>query len=125
MTRQCSPVLRRCEMAISRRKLMFTGVTLLGSTTLNSATHGFDGPLRDLVEDTEEFKIASDAYVFGYPLVTMEVTRRVVTNVQAPVGSRGPMGQLIKLRSYPDANFRDVTAPNADTLYTTAFMDVG
>jgi hypothetical protein len=35
------------------------------------------------------------------------------------------MGQIIKLRQYPNASFRDVTAPNADTLYTTAFMDVG
>ena len=35
------------------------------------------------------------------------------------------MGQIIKLREYPDASFRDVTAPNADTLYTTAFFDVG
>jgi hypothetical protein len=35
------------------------------------------------------------------------------------------MGHLIKLRQYPDASFRDVTAPNADTLYTTAFIDVG
>jgi len=35
------------------------------------------------------------------------------------------MGQFIKLRQYPDASFRDVTAPNADTLYTTAFIDVG
>jgi hypothetical protein len=29
------------------------------------------------------------------------------------------------LREYPIASFRDVTAPNADTLYTTAFFDVG
>ena len=35
------------------------------------------------------------------------------------------MGQIIKAREYPDASFRDVTAPNADTLYTTAFFDVG
>ena len=35
------------------------------------------------------------------------------------------MGTIIKLRQYPDATFRDVTAPNADTLYTTAFFDVG
>jgi hypothetical protein len=56
--------------------------------------------------------------------VTMEMTRRVVTNVPAVEGTRGPMGQFIKLRQYPDASFRDVTAPNADTLYTTAFVDV-
>ena len=35
------------------------------------------------------------------------------------------MGQFVKARSYPDASFRDVTAPNADTLYTTAWIDVG
>ena len=35
------------------------------------------------------------------------------------------MGQFVKLREYPDASFRDVTAPNADTLYTTACFDVG
>jgi hypothetical protein len=34
------------------------------------------------------------------------------------------MGQLIKMRHYPDASFRSVTAPNADTLYTSAFFDV-
>ena len=55
----------------------------------------------------------------------MEMTRRVITNVAAPDGTRAPMGQIIKLREYPNASFRDVTAPNADTLYTTAFFDVG
>lgn len=66
-----------------------------------------------------------DAYVYGYPLVTMEMTRRVMTNVREPNGSRAPMGQFVRMREYPDASFRDVTAPNADTLYTTAFIDVG
>ena len=40
------------------------------------------------------------------------------------------MGALLsrlatRLREYPSATFRDVTAPNADTLYTSAFLDVG
>ena len=58
------------------------------------------------------------------PLVTMDMTRRVMTNVATAEGNRGPMGQLIKAREYPNASFRDVTAPNADTLYTTAWIDV-
>ena len=66
-----------------------------------------------------------DAYVYGYPLVTMEMTRRVMTNVEKPVGTRAPMGQFVRAREYPSAAFRDVTAPNADTLYTTAWVDVG
>ena len=72
----------------------------------------------------EATAIGVDAYVYAYPLVTMEMTRRVMTNVAAPEGTRAPMGQLVRMRSYPDASFRDVTAPNADTLYTTAWFDV-
>lgn len=55
----------------------------------------------------------------------MEMTRRVMTNVEAPAGTRAPMGRLVLMRHYPDSSFRDVTAPNADTLYTTAWIDVG
>ena len=47
-----------------------------------------------------------------------------MTNVAKPEGTRAPMGQLARLRQYPTAAFRDVTAPNADTLYTTAWVDV-
>ncbi len=70
-------------------------------------------------------QMAIEAYIYGYPLVTMEMTRRVLTNVAEPAGTHAPMGQLIRMREYPTAAFRDVTAPNADTLYTTAFIDVG
>lgn len=66
-----------------------------------------------------------EAYIYGYPLVTMEMTRRVMTNVEKPEANRAPMGQFARARQYPDASFRDVTAPNADTLYTTAWIDVG
>jgi len=68
--------------------------------------------------------IAEEAYIFGYPLVTMDMTRRIMTNVETPVGTRAPMGELIRMREYPNSSFRDVTAPNADTLYTTAWIDV-
>ena len=68
--------------------------------------------------------IAVEAYVYAYPLVTVELTRRRLTNVVAPEGTSAPMGQFAKLRTYPDASYRDVTAPNADTLYTYAYLDL-
>ena len=74
--------------------------------------------------ETEARNLGVEAYVYGYPLITMEVTRRVVTNVAAPTGAHAPMGQLANLREYPNASFRDVTAPNADTLYSSAFIDL-
>ena len=76
------------------------------------------------VKEAESLVLATEAYVYAYPLVTMEMTRRVMTNVAAPEGTRAPMGQLVRMREYPNAQFRDVTAPNADTLYTTAWLDV-
>lgn len=66
-----------------------------------------------------------EAYIYGYPLVTMEYTRRGLTNVEKPEGSRAPMGQLVLMREYPAVDDHLVTAPNADTLYSTGFIDVG
>src|SRR5262245_55692380 len=71
----------------------------------------------------EAKEIAIDVYVYGYPLVTMDYTRRVMTNVSSPQGTHAPMGQFVRARTYPNASFRDVTAPNADTLYTTTWLD--
>ncbi|MFO0844220.1 MAG: DUF1254 domain-containing protein [Gemmataceae bacterium] len=78
----------------------------------------------DPVSEAEAAAIATEAYVYGYPLVTMEYTRRVMTNAASPRGTHAPMGQFVRMREYPNAKFRDVTAPNADTLYSTAWLDL-
>jgi hypothetical protein len=67
---------------------------------------------------------ATDAYIYGYPLVTMEMTRRVLTNVAAPTQKAAPMGQLMRLEAYPTPEDKQVTAPNADTLYTMSWLDL-
>lgn len=74
--------------------------------------------------EDEAVALATEAYIYGYPLVTMEFTRRVMTNVVEPKGTHAPMGRFLLMRQYPDAAFRDVTAPNADTLYSTAWLDL-
>jgi hypothetical protein len=110
-------------MTISRRITTLGGLGLLAGAAVPPGAALAQG--LQLFEGVEDFWLASEAYVFGYPLVTMEMTRRVMTNVAAVAGTRGPMGHIIKLREYPTSAFRDVTAPNADTLYTTAWMDLG
>jgi len=77
-----------------------------------------------LAKEKEAQEIGIDAYEFAYPLVTMELTRRVSTNATAPEGSKAPMGQFAKLRGYPAVDNHAVTAPNADTLYTIVWLDV-
>ena len=112
-------------MLVTRRQAAVGGLSLFAGTAMTGSSHADFGSWLGVGEGLEEFALASDAYIFGYPLVTMEMTRRIMTNVAAPQGTRAPMGQLIKARQYPDSSFRDVTAPNADTLYTTAWVDVG
>jgi hypothetical protein len=72
----------------------------------------------------EAVNTAVDAYIYGYPLVTMDMTRKQFTNVSAPDAAHAPMGQILKLRTYPAVDNHAVTAPNADTLYTSAWLDV-
>jgi hypothetical protein len=116
-----APIQQEISMNITRRTATVGGLSLLADTSVSRAEWGE----LNLGEGLEDFWLATDAYIYGYPLVTMEMTRRVITNAAKPEGTHAPMGQLIKLREYPNASFRDVTAPNADTLYTTAFFDVG
>ena len=114
-------------MTINRRNATLGGLagtlTALGGLLPSTGAEAQEGV--PVLGGLEDFWLATDAYVYGYPLVTMEMTRRIMTNVAAPAGTRAPMGQFARIREYPNAAFRDVTAPNADTLYTIAWADVG
>ena len=62
--------------------------------------------------------LGAEAYVYGYPLLIMDITR-----IQS-AHNIGPENQLRRVRQFPDANFTEVVRPNVDTLYTTAFLSM-
>ena len=70
-------------------------------------------------------EIGIEAYIFLYPLVLMDITRRQMTNVEPgqEIG-RGPMGVFAHAREYPGADFKTVVRVNFDTLYSIAWLDV-
>jgi len=68
--------------------------------------------------------IATDAYIYGYSLITTEVTRVQMSNVSKADGLHAPMNQFINIKRYPPADYRGVSAPNADTLYSLAWVDL-
>jgi hypothetical protein len=72
----------------------------------------------------EAIGIAVDAYIYGYPLVTFDMVRKQQTNVATPDAEHAPMGQVIKMRTYPAVDNHCCAAPNADTLYTEVWLDV-
>ncbi len=77
------------------------------------------------ITEQEAHAIAVDAYVYFYPLLSMEITRRQFTNV-APGKemAKGPMNLFSNVPEYPPADFKGVVRSNFDTLYSSAWLDM-
>jgi hypothetical protein len=105
----------------SLRQLSMVSAALAAVTGLGA----FSAPVRaQSLSAQEAQEIAREAYIYAYPMVLMEITRRVGTNVAEAVGLRGPMNQIANGRAFPDPSFTDVVRPNADTLYSVMYFDV-
>jgi len=77
------------------------------------------------ISEQEAHGIGVEAYLYFYPLVTMDLTRRQMTNV--PAGKDlgfGPANTFNNVAAYPSASDRVVVRPNFDTLYSTAWLDL-
>lgn len=72
----------------------------------------------------EQVQAALDAYVYGYSLITTDVTRIQMSNVPKQEGLQSPIGMFTNVPRYPPADYRGVSAPNADTLYSLGWVDL-
>lgn len=69
--------------------------------------------------------LSHEAYVYLYPLVTMEVSRLQAINLPADAKpGYGPPNAFHHLRSFPPADYRAVVRVNFDTLYSGARLDL-
>ena len=76
------------------------------------------------ITEQEAHALGVSAYLYFYPLITMDITRKQLTNVEQVEGIHGPMNTFVSLREYPSADMKVVVRPNFDTLYTSAFLDL-
>jgi hypothetical protein len=77
------------------------------------------------VNQQDTYEIGMEAFLYLYPLVLMDTTRRQATNIEAgQLMGRGPMNTFTHVRQFPPADFRDVVRPNFDTLYSIAWLDL-
>ena len=81
-------------------------------------TRGYRGDAMTDLGQTELEQVAARSWLFGYPLVLMDTTRRVMT------GHGQAMNAFDHMRSFPDHTFTDVVSPNADTLFSVAWLDL-
>jgi len=76
-------------------------------------------------EQFDVHSIGLEAYYYFYPMISMELTRRQLTNIEAGVlPGRGPTNSFVHIREFPAADFRVVVRPNFDTLYSSAWLDL-
>ncbi|MGH7800419.1 MAG: DUF1254 domain-containing protein [Thermodesulfobacteriota bacterium] len=77
------------------------------------------------ITSTEAHAIAVDAYIYFYPLLSTDITRKQSTNIE--VGKefgKGPMNTFVSVPEYPPADLKVVVRVNFDTLYSIAWLDL-
>ena len=90
-------------------------------------TPNFLSPTVDLPDlGSGPFATGIKAYLYGYPLVLLGVTERVVTSVPDTMTAMGraPINQFAFASALPNASYTDVVLPSTTTLYGSAFLDL-
>jgi hypothetical protein len=103
-------------------KAVLKPLLLIASACLFLGT--FASTAHAAVSAGEAKAIAIDAYIYGYSLITTEVTRVQMTNVPKVEELHAPLNAFANVRRYPPADYRGVSAPNADTLYSMGWLDL-
>lgn len=104
-----------------RKLLLMLSLFLTAHTAPSAAAV----PDQATLTESEYQEIAKEAYTYFYPLVLMDITRRVMTNVEAgKTPGRGPMNAFHHIRTFPTGDMKDVVRPNFDTLYSVAWLDL-
>jgi hypothetical protein len=74
--------------------------------------------------EEEARAIGVDAYLYFYSLITMDITRQQISNIEPGKGFGGPMNSFVNIPAYPAADMKVVVRPNFDTLYSSGWLDL-
>ena len=117
--------------SMTRRNALLAATTVtvaaaLGGRTIPTAQAqpASSGTVQPVTPE-EALLIAQEAYIYLYPLITMDITRKQLTNLDprnSPLG--GPANTFTHIRAFPTAEMRSVVRPNFDTLYSAAWLDL-
>lgn len=76
------------------------------------------------ISSEEAHTIGVEAYIYFYPLISMDITRKQFSNVEHAEGIHTPMNTFLNMPAYPTADMKVVVRPNFDTLYSAAWLDL-
>ena len=80
--------------------------------------------LPDLMKEGQAYLRGLSGYVYGLPLVLMDVTREVMTAAPRSGEYSAPINQFHRLRDFVDPDFKNVVRISRNSLWSTAFVDL-
>src|SRR5215472_18126415 len=111
-------------MNMNRNLLIQWAAALCAAFTLTTIS-AFAQQAPDKLTEEEARQLGIEAVVYGFPLVIVDVTKQVQTNVAKPEeGGHAPLNQFSNFLKYPTAAYKDVVRMNVDTLYSFAWLDL-
>ena len=91
------------------------GLIAMAAPVASAASADYDNGLR----------LGSQAYEYGFPLTEMERIHRTAVSVNVPDAvAHGPANKFAHIRNVADASERTINAPNNDTPYSLAWLDL-
>src|ERR1700759_322803 len=107
---------------MDRRTIALTLYLLVGPALTASAMAQSASPA---ITEEAAHAIGVDAYLYFYPLISVDITRKQSTNIEAAKDlGKGPMNMFVNVPEYPPAAFKGVVRSNFDTLYSIAWLDL-
>lgn len=99
------------------------GCAALAATTAEGAG---SSPSAAAVTPSQAATLGTEAYLYGFPLTEFERTARIETSVRCPDGlGDAPANAFSTATQFANPSARVVVAPNVDTLYSIAHLDLG
>ena len=111
---------------LSKRDL-FRSVALAALSLIIGAAKGpaAFAQVTPAITEHEAHAIGVDAYIYLYPLLSMDISRKQFTNIEpGKEFGKGPMNTFVNVPAYPPADFKGVVRSNFDTLYSIVWLDL-
>jgi len=76
------------------------------------------------VKEETAYVVGMEEYVYGYPLVMMDVTREVTTAAATSGEYSAPINQFARIRTYVSPDYKNVVRISVNSLWSFGFIDL-
>jgi hypothetical protein len=97
------------------------GLATLVKPSVSQAAGPVIGELKSLAADAREeaaYLLGLESYVYGLPLVLMDLTNAVLTATEKSGEYKAPINQLMRVRGFIDPDFKDVVRISVSSVWT-------